>query len=373
MRIFELRDVLPQLPNILFRRRLKFNFELLPFEAKELSLKKISNFFMAGLNQFFLPSKPFGYPVIAQVEPTNFCNLTCPLCLTTSQTTSRPRGLLSFDTFKAFIDELGDYLLLIVMWNWGEPFLNPEIFKIITYAKTKNILVHSSTNGNVKFDDDKADTLVESGLDSLVFAVDGATQETYSKYRKGGDLNLVLENIRSVVRAKKRKGSASPQLNVRFVVMQHNEKELPMVQKLAEELGVDFFTIKTVNLPSARGDNLDGNYIPEDSRYRRYEYKQQTLTRVEKPFECMRPWKRITLDVSGEVISCEFDYKNGHSFGNINTDKSALSVWKGKKAKDLRKKFNRGNNNFYHCKDCSYKNSVFNDCIIEKSSFKSSQ
>jgi hypothetical protein len=84
MKIFSISDVVPQLPNIFFRRRMKFYFELLPFEVKGLSARKIRNFFLAGLNQFFLPSKPLGHPVIAQVEPTNFCNLSCPLCLTTS-------------------------------------------------------------------------------------------------------------------------------------------------------------------------------------------------------------------------------------------------------------------------------------------------
>ena len=78
MKIFSIRDVVPQLPNIFFRRRMKFYFELLPFEVKGLSARKIRNFFLAGLNQFFLPFKPFGYPVIAQVEPTNFCNLSSP-------------------------------------------------------------------------------------------------------------------------------------------------------------------------------------------------------------------------------------------------------------------------------------------------------
>jgi len=366
MRIFEFRDVLPQLANIIFRRRFRFNFELLPFKAKNLSCKKIINFFVAGANQFVLPSKPFGYPVIAQIEPANFCNLNCPLCLTTSQTNSRPKGLMTFDTFKAFIDEAGDYLLLIILWNWGEPFLNPDIFRMIKYAKSKNIIVHSSTNGNIKFDDDKADMLVESGLDSLVFAIDGAMQQTYSKYRKGGELNLVIENIKAVVAARKRKGSISPQLNIRFVVMKHNEKELPKVQQLAEELDVDFFTIKTVDMPSAHGDNLDNNYVPKDKKYRRYEYDLKTHTRKNKKFECMRPWKRITLDVSGEVISCEYDYDNSLSFGNINKEKSVFSVWKGKKAKNFRKKFNKGNNYFYHCEKCTYKDSVYKDCIIEK-------
>ena len=203
MKIFKFSKILPQIPNLLFRKRLNFEFELLPFEANNLTIKKRLNFFIAGLNQFLLPSHPLGYPVVAQIEPTNFCNLSCPLCLTTSENQSRPRASLSYGTFKNFIDQVGDYLLLIVLWNWGEPFLNPDIFKMISYAKSKNILIHSSTNGNVQFSEEKAERLVKSGLDSLIFAVDGTTQKTYSKYRKGGNLELVLANIRTIVKIKK--------------------------------------------------------------------------------------------------------------------------------------------------------------------------
>jgi len=365
MKIFRFRDVLPELPNIVFRRRFKFNFELLPYEVKGLSLKKIGNFFLAGLNQFLLPSKPLGYPVIAQVEPTNFCNLSCPLCLTTSETGSRPRSVLSFNIFKNFIDEVGDYLLLIVLWNWGEPFLNPDIFRIIAYAKSKNILVHTSTNGNVKFDNEKAEKLVDSGLDSLVFAVDGATQETYSKYRKGGNLELVCENIRTIVRAKREKGCETPRLNLRFIVMKHNEKELPLINQLAEELQVDFLTLRALAIAAHLGENLVSTFSPDNPRYRGYRYNTDNSQGEETPFTCMRPWKRITLGALGEIISCEYDYKDRHSFGNLNTEKSPISIWKGAIAKEFRKKFNLGNNDFFLCRDCIYKNMVVDDCTIE--------
>jgi radical SAM protein with 4Fe4S-binding SPASM domain len=366
MKIFNIRDVVPQLPNIFFRRRMKFHFELLPFEARGLSAGKIFNFFLVGLNQYFLPSKPFGYPVMAQVEPTNFCNLSCPLCLTTSETNSRPRAMLSFETFKHFIDDLGKYLLLIILWNWGEPFLNPDIFRIITYAKSKNILVHSSTNGNVKFNDEKADLLVGSGLDSLIFAVDGATQETYSKYRKGGRLERVLENIETIVRAKKRRGSKTPRVNVRIVVMQHNEKEVHLVRQFAEQLDVDFFSVKTVAMVADRGKDLDRSFAPADPKYRMYEYEAKGYKRKEKPFVCMRPWKRITLDAMGEIIPCEYEYKNVHSFGRLDGKISATSIWKGPEAQVFREEFNLGDNEFYLCKDCVYKNRVADDCTIER-------
>jgi radical SAM protein with 4Fe4S-binding SPASM domain len=364
MKLFKFRYILPQIPNLLLRRRLKFKFEKIPFEVKDLPLKKIWNFFQAGCNQFILPSKPFGHPVVGQVEPANFCNLSCPLCLTTSENGSRPESVLSYEKFKDFIAENGDYLLLIVLWNWGEPFLNPALLKMISYAKSKNIVLHSSTNGNVKFSDDSADLLVDSGLDSLVFGIDGATDETYRQYRRGGSLPLVLENIRTVVRAKKKRASATPFLTLRFVVMHQNEKEWPSALRLAEELGVDYFALKTVDMPPALGKNLDSYFAPDHRQYQRYEYETGSFDRKKKPFVCMRPWKRITLDALGEVIPCEYDYRDLHSFGALDGGKSALSIWKGSKSQDFRKKFNKGDNSFYLCKDCTYKNKVTEDCTI---------
>ncbi|MHC4183602.1 MAG: SPASM domain-containing protein [Planctomycetota bacterium] len=63
-------------------------------------------------------------------------------------------------------------------------------------------------------------------------------------------------------------------------------------------------------------------------------------------------------------------YKNTYFFGNINGDESVMNIWKGKKAVDFRKHFNAGCNDYYLYKDCTYKNMVYEDCIIEKLSFK---
>jgi radical SAM protein with 4Fe4S-binding SPASM domain len=364
IKIFKYRDVLPQLFSTIVRRRLNFRFELIPYQANRLSVKKILNLFLAGFNQFFLPSRPVGYPVFAQIEPSNFCNLSCPLCLTTSETPSRPKSLLSFAHFEKLIDGIGDYLLLIILWNWGEPFLNSDLFQMIAYARSKGILTHCSTNGNVKLDESRVRGLIDSGLDTLIFGVDGATQETYSRYRKGGDLGRVWENIRTVVQAKKEMASPLPRLNLRFVVMRHNEQEIPTIKEMAKELEVDFLSFKTVDLPPAREEAFDDQYVPDNDRYRRYDYARGGYRRIKKPFVCMRPWKRIVMDASGEIIPCEYDYKNVHSFGNIQDD-SVLSIWRGKKAMAFRNAFNLGWNDYYLCRDCTYKNRRSEDCTVE--------
>lgn len=370
MNIFNISEVAPQIPNLLFRGRMKFMFESLPFEAKNISWKKRLNFFVAGLNQYLLPEKPVGYPVIAQVEPSNVCNLECSLCLTASINHERQLALLSLDTFKKFIDEVGDYLLLIIFWNWGEPFLNPNAPEMIKYATDKGILIHSSTNGNIQFSTEMADRIVRSNLTSLIIAVDGATQESYAEYRIGGKLELVKKNIVLLQETKKRLGSIYPRITVRFVAMQHNEIELKKVEELAKNLGADFFATKTVDMPVPIGEHLDEKYRPDEENLRRYEYIPGTYERKEQPFTCMRPWKRITLDSSGEVISCEYDYKNALSFGNISNKESVMRIWKSKKSQAFRRGFNLGNNEYYHCKDCTYKNLVGSDCIIEAHSIK---
>ncbi len=365
MNIFKFREVLPQIPNLIFNNRFKFHFEKLPFEAHNISWKKKFNFVLAGFNQFFLPETPYGKPVIAQVEPANVCNLGCSLCLSATHNHSRVAALLPYNIFRKFIDEIGDTLLLIVFWNWGEPFLNPDAVKMIEYATSKGVLVHTSTNGNIIFNDEMADRIVKSKLTSLIFAVDGASQETYSKYRVDGNLERVKSNIRSVVAAKKRNNSQYPMVTVRFVAMQPNEQEMKEVENLGRELGADFFAIKSVDMPPVIGENLDEKYRPEQNSLRRYEYAEGSYSRLEKPFECMRPWKRITLDALGEVVSCEYDYKNSHSFGNMGKEKSVMETWKSEISKQFRKNFNKGHNNYYHCMDCTYKNNQNEDCILD--------
>jgi radical SAM protein with 4Fe4S-binding SPASM domain len=365
MKIFDLHDVAPQIPALLLKKEFDFEFELLPYRARNFDRRKAVNFFLAGLNQYLLPGRPLGYPVIAQVEPANYCNLTCPLCLTTSITKSRPRTLLAFGTFKRFIDECGEYLLQLIFWNWGEPFLNPDFIRMIAYAKAKSIVVHTSTNGNVPLDEAAVEALVESGLDSLVVAVDGATQETYEKYRHGGHLDRVILNIQNILRVRSAKRAVTPRINMRFVVMRHNEAEVPQARHLARKLGVDYFTLKTVDMPSDRGLELDKRFVPNKTDYKRYDYDEDTFTRKEIPFTCMRPWKRITLEASGEVIACEYDYKNEYSYGNI-MQLGTIDAWKSEAAKDFRKTFDLGNNSFSMCRQCTYRNRVAEDCTVER-------
>ncbi len=53
-----------------------------------------------------------------------------------------------------------------------------------------------SSNMSVPFNDAAIEALVRSCLDAIILSIDGATQETYQEYRRGGDLALVFDNVR---------------------------------------------------------------------------------------------------------------------------------------------------------------------------------
>ncbi len=128
-----------------------------------MSGRKIANLFLAGLNQYLLPRRPLGRPAF---RPGGTGQLLQPELPPVPHHLghSVPAGMtLSFETFQTFIDELGGYLLLIILWNWGEPFLNPDLCRMIAYrARARGILTHCSTNANMRLDDARARELVES-------------------------------------------------------------------------------------------------------------------------------------------------------------------------------------------------------------------
>jgi len=88
-----------------------------------------------------------------------------------------------------------------------------------------------------------AEAYVESGLDSVNLSIDGATQPVYQRFRRNGDLELVLGNLRKLVAAKRRLGKRYPLLAWNFLAFEHNVHEIPLARSMARKLGVDTFRV----------------------------------------------------------------------------------------------------------------------------------
>ncbi len=217
----------------LITRKVFIETDRIPFEFENVPVKKILNWIITEASVYFKPSIPLGFPTHLQIEPSNLCNLKCSFCPVTMGM-DRPSGNMDFDVFKKLIDETGNYVFIILFWDWGEPFLNPRAYDMIAYAKKKKIKIISSTNGHVFAKQDHAEKLVLSGIDAIIFAVDGITQKTYQTYRGKGNLETVITGIRNVARIKKELNSETPLINFRFLTMRHNEHEIHILKEFAE-------------------------------------------------------------------------------------------------------------------------------------------
>jgi hypothetical protein len=103
-----------------------------------------------------------------------------------------------------------------------------------------HIYLYTSTNG-LALSDAQARRLVHSGIDEVTFSIDGATQESYAKYRQRGKFDVAIANLRAMADEKRKSGRDLPFLNWRYILFVWNdgEAEMNVARRLAEEIGVD--------------------------------------------------------------------------------------------------------------------------------------
>lgn len=340
----------------LISRKVTMTCDGIPYHFTHLPYKKIINWLMVESSNFFKPLKPWGFPTRLQIEPSTLCNLTCSLCPVTVGM-NRPVGNMNLSTFRKIIDEIGEYIFVIILWDWGEPFMNPDIYQMISYAKQKNIKLVSSTNGHIFAKEKYAQKLVESGLDSIIVAVDGINQKTYEIFRKKGNLKEVLKGIRNIVIAKKRLSSKTPFINFRFIAMRQNEHEIPSLVEFGRSLGVDAFSIKTFNpYCSGPGSDEENNlsFLPKNQNFHRFSIDSKTKNRIRRQKNpCRNVWFHPVIHWDGKVCPCTFDSEENYVFGNINFNKF-MHIWRGKPIRTFRRHFRKNYRKLDICSECSF-------------------
>jgi len=179
------------------------------------------------------------------IECTAACNISCfQACCApeTGITRTRQAGMLDWNVFTRVVDEAGPTLVRIDFFNYGEAFLHKRAVEMCEYIKSRfpHIYLYTSTNG-LALSDEKARRLVHSGIDEVTFSIDGASPETYAKYRQRGNFDRALTTLRSMADEKAKAGRDVPQLNWRYILFKWNDsdEEMARARTLAAEIGVD--------------------------------------------------------------------------------------------------------------------------------------
>ena len=316
------------------------------------TLLKLVN--MAAVNaQFALKTeRVVGRPYSMKIESTNICNTKCQLCPTGLGLSGRPKGKMSFEQYAALVDALRWHLRDLDLSMWGDPLIVPDIYKMIRYAHDRGVWTYISSNlhayklGQVdqRWGKTHAQMLVESGLDLLTCSLHGASQATYEAYQPGKDFGDSVAKVREIVATREAMGSATPQVQLNFVVTRHNEHEVAEFEKLAEELGCKaVFSTASMN---ARFQDKDRNlvslglsddlkkkkvkehvaaWLPENGDYVLEPYRQMARDGVvpgaewngKKKYDCPWPWRQSVINWDGEVVTCCGNFDPREDLGNV--------------------------------------------------------
>ncbi len=321
---------------------------------RSLTLRRLSNLIRTGssflLSAILRKNILWGRPTILTIEPTNLCNLRCPLCTTGNGEMTRARGHMSVETFREILDKMGRDIFFLLLYHQGEPYLNTHFLEFVRMAKKQNIYCTTSSNGHY-FDEETIRATIESGLDSMIVSIDGVSQKSYEKYRVKGDLQKVIDGSRRFMEIKKELGKKTPLIAWQFLVMKHNESEIPEIKRLAKEVGVDRLLIKNIEV---RSEEEAAEWLPQDEKYSRYAFdgKRLEVKNSEKQ-SCPRPWLSTLINWDGSMAPCCFD-KNGHfDMGNINEAADLNALWRGEPFENFRTQLATDRKSIEMCRNCN--------------------
>src|SRR5262245_50956434 len=164
-------------------------------------------------------------PAALFLESVAACNLKCPGCEREAIEGTRDGKLvMDWPAYQKIIDSLSPGLRYMEFHLGGENFMHKEWPRMLRYAKDRNpeLFILSSTNGLYFRNEKERRDLVECGIDGVIFSIDGATQETYARYRVGGRLEDAVANMRGCLEARRKAGRERPYIVWRYILFHWN-------------------------------------------------------------------------------------------------------------------------------------------------------
>ena len=310
-------------------------FEILPYLTFTKGLNLILNLF----EKHFRFGKLHSLPFAIKIEPTAFCQLKCSQCAHSNPSFIKQfsrEGDMNSTGLREILDPLKKKLLWVSLSHRGEPLLNKNLIEFIEIIHQFRIGVSFPTNFSVRMDDSAIARLGKSGLDKLYVSLDGASINTYVKYRKGGNFNLVLSNVKRLSEFKMANRLKRPKIVWKFIVFDHNVQEIEVVKKNYKMYGFD-----TYELVHDHG----GDIIKQ-------ERNKEVRKRIQKRKGCYWLWNFLVIESDGEIKPC----CNHRKFNIGNAFETRVNeLWNNKRLVDMRQGFRK--QGFPHeideiCKGC---------------------
>ena len=299
-------------------------------------------------------------PLSLDLELAAICDLACPYCF--RQTYVTPDKIMPKELAFELIDQASDIGIPSIKFNWrGEPLLHPNICEIIKYSKEKGILDTIINTNATRLNESMAKSLIDSGLDQIIYSFDGGTKETYEKNRIGrfavNKFSDVYQNIRNFNSAKSNLSSEFPWTKIQMILTpdtyDEQQKFIDLFSDCVDEVVVNQYSERGQSINQLSEEDKEKYHmkikdlkLPHNAPFMKLSNGEILLSRKRLP--CEQPFQRIMVTYDGRVSMCCYDWGSMYTIGyvsdkcfkDINYDKYSVkeSIKKEKKAfKDMKR------------------------------------
>jgi len=243
----------------------------------------------------------------ARIEASTACQLHCPSCPQTSGQIHRQlgTGLLAPRDMERFL-ALNPSLQTLELANYGEALLNPALPDLLAMVAARGMSISFDGGLNLNCASQAAlGALVRYPVSVIKCSLDGATQETYARYRIGGKLASAIEHIRCLNALKQERSTTSPRLVWQFVIFSHNLHELPSARAMAHELGMEFEPVLSWDRRLAPGPQQHAEMLRRSGlKVRSQEEFAQRHGKHYRRWLCAQIWVQPQVNWDGRVLGC---------------------------------------------------------------------
>jgi radical SAM protein with 4Fe4S-binding SPASM domain len=282
-------------------------------------------------------------PEVCAIESTNYCNIKCIMCPRGEpDVMTRALGHMDNALFRRILDQAAFFSEPCWFHWFGEPLLNPRLFDQIALAKQRIPNLGISTNATL-LHARHADQILDSGLDTLLIAIDGATKEVYERTRKGPfAFEMVRDNILQFLARKRQRRQHRPRAILSIIVMDSTESDLEAFRTYWTAHGADEVLFKPFV-----------NWAGQDTIWTQLAVRgQRAAFHSPRAHPCKLLWKSVVIAWDGRVVPCCYDYDARMALGDLKTQ-SLAEIWNGPAYMAVRRAELAGCNDSALCANCS--------------------